>query len=149
MEVSLPAWLAIAEKELGISEKIGSAHNPRILEYHKATSLMATTDETPWCSAFANWVMRQVGIQGTTSAAARSWLKWGAELDSKHPAFGCIVVLSRGNNPAQGHVGFYCGSTTPDTIRVLGGNQGDKVSIVNFKKTGVLSYRWPGICKAM
>ena len=30
-----------------------------------------------------------------------------------------------------------------ETIRVLGGNQGDKVSIENFPKSQVLGYRWP------
>jgi hypothetical protein len=32
----------IALKELGVEERAGADHNPRILEYHQATSLKAT-----------------------------------------------------------------------------------------------------------
>src|SRR5258707_11602572 len=51
-------------------------NNPRILEYFTATTLHTKKESTSWCSAFVNWCMRQSGIAGTRSAAARSWLKW-------------------------------------------------------------------------
>lgn len=50
----LPEHLKIAMKELGVRELAGSKHNPRIIEYHKATSLKATQDEVSWCSSFVN-----------------------------------------------------------------------------------------------
>lgn len=140
-KIDTPNWLTIAEKELGIHETPGIENTARIVEYHQLTRLKATDDETPWCSAFINWVMNRAGFEGTESAVAKSWLGWGVSL--KVPAFGCVVVLSRGHK-WQGHVGFYIGSPSPDTIRVLGGNQGDKVSIQNFPKSLVLGYRWPG-----
>jgi uncharacterized protein (TIGR02594 family) len=139
-----PLWLTIAENELGVTEIPGPKSNNRILEYHKSTTLKATNDDIPWCSAFVNWVMQKAKIPGTLSAAARSWLSWGVGLNNTYPAFGAVVILRRGNNPAQGHVGFYVGNTTPETVRVLGGNQGDKVSIINYKKEHVLGYRWLG-----
>jgi len=135
----VPKWMEIAEKELGQHEIKGPEANPRIVEYHKATSLQASSDEVPWCGSFANWVMREVGIKGTNSAAARSWESWGSDL--KKPVFGCIVVLKRGTG-SQGHVGFYVGEG-PDHVKILGGNQGDQVSILNFNKSKVISYRWP------
>jgi uncharacterized protein (TIGR02594 family) len=71
---------------------------------------------------------------------ARSWLGWDQELTA--PRRGCIVVLSRGSNAQQGHVGFYH-EDAGDRILVLGGNQGNRVNISSFLKAGVLSYRWP------
>jgi hypothetical protein len=42
------------------------------------------------------------------------------------------------------HVGFYV-SSTPTTLRLLGGNQGDMVKYSNFYLSGyeVKGYRWP------
>ncbi len=137
----IPPWLEIAEGEIGVSEIKGSGSNQRIIEYHKHTALKATADEVPWCSSFVNFCVLKSGNNGTWNAAARSWLSWGVSL--KVPAFGCIAVLSRGSS-WQGHVGFWIGDPDDKTIRILGGNQGDKVSIENFPKSKVLGYRWPG-----
>lgn len=136
-----PVWLDVAEKELGIKEIKGINHEERIVEYHRTTSLNANDDETPWCSSFVNWCVEKSGLRGTKKAWARSWNFWGVKL--KVPAYGCIVVMSRGSNPAHGHVGFFVGWDGRKKIKVLGGNQGDSVSIVSFPTTRVVSYRWP------
>jgi hypothetical protein len=83
--------------------------------------------------------MEQAGYTSTKSAWARSWLDWGREIDHD-PERGAIVVFSRG--PTSGHVGFYL-SHTGSTIRVLGGNQGDAVSIADHDSDSFLGYRWP------
>eukprot|EP01156_Anaeramoeba_ignava_P011257 Anaeramoba_ignava/a482504_22.p5 GENE.a482504_22~~a482504_22.p5 ORF type:complete len:143 (+),score=5.17 a482504_22:255-683(+) len=72
-------WFKIALEEMwaGVTEIRGRKHNPRIIEYHKSTTLRASNDETAWCSSFVNWCIEQAGLKGTDSAAARSWLKWG------------------------------------------------------------------------
>lgn len=132
-------WMEIANKELGIQEIAGFKHNLRILQYHEATTLKATDDETPWCSAFACWVMEQYKRGSSpASARARDWLNWGIEL--KSPIYGCIVVLDRGQG--KGHVGFYVGSTK-DGIRLLGGNQSNRVCIEEYGVLRVLGYRFP------
>jgi hypothetical protein len=64
-------------------------------------------------------------------------LSWGVEAPDFVP--GCIVVLKRGD-PPKGHVGFYVG-TEGGHIRLLGGNQGDKVSIASFPPDRVLGRR--------
>lgn len=135
-------WFEIAKREEaeGVDEIRGARDNPRIVEYHQSTTLKATDDETPWCSSFVNWCMQQAGIQGTRSASARSWLRWGQTLRDPRP--GCIVVLRRGNNPAQGHVSFYFGDAG-DRVLLLGGNQNNQVNISSYPKAQVLSYRWP------
>lgn len=134
-------WMNVARAELGTREEPGVRHNSRILEYHRATSLQASADETPWCSAFANWVMAQCGIKGTNSAAARSWLGWGEALTE--PRLGCITVLWRGTpDGPQGHVGFL-DRIDARGIWLLGGNQGDKVSVAVFPPARLLGFRWP------
>jgi len=52
----------IAKLEIGVKEIEGSKHNQRILEYHSTCILNATTDETPWCSAFINWCFLMSGM---------------------------------------------------------------------------------------
>lgn len=135
-----PRWLEIAENEMGTAEVQGSGDNPKILQYHQTTSLKATDDSVAWCSAFTNWCMKEVGLEGTKSAAARSWLNWGERLDE--PRTGCVAVLKRGSNPAQGHVGFYVGDGN-GRMRILGGNQANQVKVSLFPKAMLLSFRWP------
>ncbi len=136
-------WMEIARAELGTKQVAGARSNPRILEYLRSTTLgrwAASRDETAWCSAFANWTMSRAGIEGTGSAMARSWMGWGVELEV--PMAGCIVVLSRGR-PPKGHVGFFVKRTTTGKVQLLGGNQGDKVSLASYPASRVLGYRWP------
>lgn len=146
-----PAWMEIAAAELGVHENAAPGqHNKRIIEYHSATSLRATTDETPWCSSFINWVMLQAGYRGTNNALARSWLEWGTSLTT--PRVGAITVIKRkgaSHDAATGsstgfHVAFYV-SSTPTTLRLLGGNQGDQVKYSNFFLSAydIRGYRWP------
>lgn len=134
-------WPAIAIAEVGIKEKPGAEHHPRILEYLKSVDgIDVLTDEISWCSAFVNWVMTQAGFVGTNSPAARSWLKWGEECA---PVQWCIVVLKRGTQSWQGHVGFFL-QDLGDSISVFGGNQSDRVGTNIYKKENVLGYRLPG-----
>lgn len=135
-----PSWLKIALNEKRVFEIKGQEHNPHILEYHAVTTLRATSDEVSWCSAFVCWCMEKAGIPSTKSAAARSWLNWGIPIDQPLP--GCVVVLSRGNNPAEGHVGFWL-SEDDDNVFVFGGNQSDMTCVDAYEKSRVLGYRMP------
>lgn len=91
------------------------------------------------CSAFVNWVLKQAGVEPRTNSAwARSWLNWGIATDDPIP--GTIVVFSRGKN--AGHVGFYL-DEDDDRVQVLGGNQGNAVTIAWFPKANLLGYREP------
>jgi uncharacterized protein (TIGR02594 family) len=137
----LPKHISIAFGELNTREVVGPRHNPRILEYHKTTRLRATTDETPWCSAFCNWCVEQAGLAGTDSAAARSWLHWAREVHEVE--LGCIAVFQRGVNPNQGHVGFALGTTPKGQIILLGGNQGNEVSVELYDRGRLLGLRMP------
>lgn len=136
-----PPWLRRARNEMGVSEVMGEKHNARILEYHAETKLKATSDETPWCSAFACAMMEWSGVPSPKSAAARSWLTWGEAIDK--PTLGCVVVLKRGTSETSGHVGFYVGEA-PGFVQLLGGNQANTVSMASFPISMLLGYRLPG-----
>ena len=135
-------WMTIARGELGVKEYAGKFNNnPRIIEYHKTTSLGASEDEVSWCAAFVGWVMLQAGFTSTRSALARSYLQWGSALSG--PQYGAVVVFRRGNNPTFGHVAFVQ-KFDANYVWCLGGNQSDSVKISRFSRSSVLGYRWPG-----
>lgn len=134
------AWMLIAAGELGVSEAVGSRDNPRIRAYHAATTMGEQPDAVPWCSSFANWVMLRAGQPATRSAAARSWERYGVRPVGVDTV-GAIAVLSRGA-PPSGHVGFLA-HATPDRLYLLGGNQGDAVSVRPFPRASLLALRWP------
>jgi len=99
----------------------------------------AAHDETAWCSSFVNYCVEKTGLRGTDSKAARSWhdQHWGRDVTSV-PGEGDIVVFSRhGPTDEGGHVGFFI-ADEDDQIRVLGGNQGNRISIRLFPKDGSL-----------
>jgi uncharacterized protein (TIGR02594 family) len=145
------AWYSIAQAEIGVRENARPGeHNQRIIEYHATTTLKATADETAWCSSFVNWAMVQAGLQGTSSAAAKSWMDWGHKL--AFPQLGAVVVIKKKNATSDKstgstsgfHVGFYVSSSST-SLRLLGGNQGDQVKYSNFslEKYDVKGYYWP------
>lgn len=95
-------------------------------------------------SSFACTCVDEAGYNSPKSAAARSWLKWGVELDG--PRLGCIVVFDRSDpsNPNAAHVAFYAQPSFDTTkILVLGGNQRNRVCVAPYDKEKVLGYRWP------
>ena len=135
----VPVWIRVAQREIGVRE-IRGGETKRIIEYHKATSLKATEDEVAWCSSFANWVLKQCGMQRSHSAAARSWLGVHRRLPGYKKY--AIVVFKRGNSSWQGHVGFAM-DLKGGYVRCLGGNQSDSVSYANYPASSVLGYLWP------
>lgn len=136
-----PLEVALAELTRGVAEVPGPANNPRIGEYLLLVG-EAPDDATPWCSAFVNWCHRQAGLQGTGKANARSWLHWGTPTGA--PTLGDVVVFWRGSRVSwEGHVAFYLGESG-GTVIVVGGNQGNRVSVTAYSKEQVLGYRRAG-----
>lgn len=110
---------------------------------------VGTPDEMPWCSAFANACCWLVRAPRTKSAMARSWLGIGrvVEITDAQPGYD-VVILKRGHGQqpgpehadAPGHVGFFAGFTQ-GRVSVLGGNQGDAVSVAAFPVSQILGIR--------
>jgi uncharacterized protein (TIGR02594 family) len=136
-----PAWLARAWAELGQREVQGAADNARIRGFFRDVGQPASLhDEVAWCAAFVGACLERSGIASTRSLMARSYARWGSALEEGR--FGAVAVLSRGSDPTAGHVGFLIGETAGH-LMLLGGNQGDAVSVAAFPKTRLLGLRWP------
>lgn len=135
-----PPWIAEAEKYIGTREIRGPRHEPRILAWWRAIFRGGIRDdETPWCSAFVGAMMEFSGIRSTRFESARSWESWGKAL--QFPVYGCVAVFTRPGG--GGHVGFVVGRDMSGNLLILGGNQGDAVSIMAFSPRRVVAYRWP------
>jgi len=135
-------WYEVAKGEIGVKEITGDGSNPRIEEYHAATSIGASDDDVPWCASFACWCLEQAGLASTDSPAARSFLKWGRAIDEPEP--GCIAVFSRGDPDGwQGHVGFWTGVQNATHLEILGGNQSNAVTKAFYPKANLLGFRMP------
>lgn len=139
--MSEPAWLTIARSYIGLAEIPGKETNPTIRNWLIRLGAWWRDDETPWCGTFVGAVMQEAGLPIPKHYyRARAWLEWGTVLTS--PAVGCVVVFDRRGG---GHVGLVVGrSGAFDDLLVLGGNQGNRVSIAAFPRGRVLGYRWPG-----
>ena len=98
-------------------------------------------DETPWCAAFVGAVLAECGLAGTGSLTARSHLKWGVPVNIAEARPGDIAVLWRGARDGwQGHVAFLDGWDTGKP-RLLGGNQGNRVSLRTCPRDRLLDIR--------
>lgn len=131
-----------AREYIGLEEYPGARHNSTIVEFAAATGNgWVKDDETPWCASFVGAVLAQIGIQGTGRLNARSYMNWGNAVDLNDAMMGDVVVFWRGSRDGwQGHVGFYAGQQG-DNVLVLGGNQGNAVSIAPYAKNRLLGVR--------
>lgn len=144
MRYIVPPWMKVVEQEFNkdTHEVAGPGTNPNIAKYHQATTLKATDDETPWCSAFANWAVQNCGLgyRGTQNAAALSWLNWGRSLDVGR--YGSVAVFDHGGG--KGHVTFFL-YMDEDEVNgyFIGGNQDDQLKISKYALEDVADFRWP------
>lgn len=136
-------WMPYARSLIGVREIPGSRHSSAIMGWIKGLGsrklgITVKDDETPWCGTFAAHVMDHVGITPPPIAVrASAWSEWGRGL--LNPRVGCILTFTR---QGGGHVGFYVGQD--DThLHVLGGNQGNAVSITRIAKDRLSAMRWP------
>ncbi len=145
--VTSPYSIALQFK--GLKEGPGAVNNPMVVAMLQVTDASQHDDATAWCSGFVNFIAWLLALPRSKSLGARSWLKVGlaVALEQARPDAD-VVVLSRGDGPqpgpdviaAPGHVGFFAG-LEGDFVLILGGNQGDAVSITKFPKARVLGVR--------
>jgi uncharacterized protein (TIGR02594 family) len=140
----------LALRFLALKEVPGHVHNPAIVAMCDLVDPRIRDDETPWCSAFVNYCNWLIGVDRSGSLSARSWLLVGApvRIDEARPGFDVVILKRTANAPpaaelhAPGHVGFFSGyDPAKKTVSVLGGNQGDQVSIADFPLSRVLGIR--------
>ena len=140
---------SLAERFIGTTETPGVASNPLVLAMLRLDAQWPSGDDVPWCSAFTNFVAWLLRLPRSKSLAARSWLMVGTPIQLHDATAGFdVVVLKRGKGPqpgadvldAPGHVGLFAGVEGKHVL-VLGGNQGDRVSIERFPITSILGLR--------
>lgn len=134
-----PRHLVKALELYGVTEVTGSKHNPVILEWAKEFNITYNSDETPWCGLFMAIVMKRANRDVVEHPlSARNWAKFG--VPSLSPMLGDVLVFTRPSG--GGHVGLYVGEDDKN-FYVLGGNQGNAVSIVKIAKSRLLAARRP------
>lgn len=137
--MSEPKWLTEARAHVGLAEIPGPKHSAKILNWLKDLKAWWSEDETPWCGTFVAHCMQAAGFDRPKNwMRAKDWATWGVAV--ANPTLGCVVVFER---VGGGHVGFVVGTDDKDRIMVLGGNQGNKVSIMPFDRARAVAYRIP------
>lgn len=136
-------WMQIARSLLGLKEGAGAANNPEVVKlYALAGHPDVKSDAIAWCAAFVSAVLQRAKLKNPRTLWALDYAKWGQPLD--RPLYGCVAVKKR--KPSGGHVGFVVGANATQII-LLGGNQGDAVSIAAFPREQFVAFRWPSEIK--
>lgn len=140
----------IAQRFIGVKEVAGSTSNSQVLAFLRLDNAWPSGDEVAWCSAFVNYVAWLLRLPRSKNLAARSWLGVGQPVQIKDAKVGDVVIIKRGEGSqpgpevlaAPGHVGFFAGyDAATDKIHILGGNQGDSVSVASFAGIRLLGIR--------
>lgn len=135
-----PRHLLKAVELFGITETVGSSNNPVIMGWAKETGLekVYTADSIPWCGLYMAVVMHRAQrpvVEGPLWAL--NWNKFGVRVSTA--MLGDILTFTRNGG---GHVGIYVGEDA-SAYHVLGGNQGDRVSVVRIAKSRLSQIRRP------
>jgi uncharacterized protein (TIGR02594 family) len=139
MTIIKPSWVTRAHSYLDVKEVPGAGNNPVIVGWLIKLKAWWRDDLQPWCGTFIAACMSEVGIPLPKAwYRAKAYLDWGVPLEA--PCYGCVVVFTR---TGGGHVGFVVGRDPKGRLIVLGGNQGDRVSLAPFDMSRVSGYRWP------
>ena len=138
-----PRHLLKAVELFGTTEIVGPKNNPVIMDWAKETNLKQyTNDDIPWCGLYMAVVMKRANRDVVKDPLwARNWANFGVAV--KEPMLGDVLVFQR---ETGGHVGLYI-SESRTHYHVLGGNQGNAVSIVLIAKNRLIASRRPPYIK--
>lgn len=137
--VAAPLWLRNARKHIGLKETPGKETTPQIRQWLIDLGAWWRDDETPWCGvAVATWMKSANVAVPKHYYRALAWAEWGQRLQG--PEVGAVVIFAR---KGGGHVGIIDGVDQFGRLMVIGGNQGNEVSIAPFEWNRVVGYRWP------
>ena len=137
-EEKAPRVLVQAVKQLGVTEIVGKEHNPIILGWARELKLASVynSDEIPWCGLFIAYCCKMAGLDVVDKPLwALSWSNWGSPVTE--PMLGDVLTFKRDGG---GHVGIYVGEDVTH-FHVLGGNQGNAVSVSRIAKSRLYKAR--------
>lgn len=146
-------------RDLKVRERNGDRNHPAIQWAHELCRLgESVADEVPWCSSVVNLAAALTFHRRSESAAARSWLNAQlgilvtnpdlfretlTRMQRVHEKNG-VLVFRRGAGRGQlgadvldapGHVAVFDGYQTvvlPDHVDVIGGNQGNAMTVQRY-----------------
>lgn len=141
-------WMTEAHRLIGTREVPGAGNNPVIMSWGarlgaRVLGIAYGADSVPWCGLFAAHCVTQAGLKPPSIAIrAKAWATWGEGLSmmATRPPLGAVAVFSRSGG---GHVGFVDSVNRDGSLNVLGGNQGDTVSVRRFDRRRLIALRWP------
>ncbi len=151
-----PPWMTVAEREKKIWEdenlKEGTGKGlQKVIEYFKAVQLN-TTKNQPWCGAFVGYCLQEAkpsfkSIIVKGGAKAANWMNWGnlniRQFDLRDIPQGAVVITHPLSEGTSGHVGFAAGKVPgSEKIVLLGGNQGNSVTLRHIHKNKIRQIRW-------
>lgn len=138
-DIDVPRMVAEGLALYGVTEKVGAGDNPQIMGWAKHLGLKDYyADAVPWCGLFMAYVADRADkpvVDGPLWAL--NWTRFGAAVTN--PGLGDVLCFKR---PGGGHVGIYVAEDATH-YHVLGGNQGDKVSIIRIEKARCVGRRRP------
>ena len=98
-----------------------------------------TDRKSLWCARFMNFVLKRVGLSGTSSDMANSFASYGQRLAG--PKVGAIAVMSRGRG--GGHVGVVSGFDSHGDPIVISGNHSHRVAEAVYSRSRIYAYVAP------
>ena len=133
-------WFREAERMLGLHER---RDHSRLRGWFDKSVAWIDPREIAWCGAFVATCLRKWQADIALPANPLGARQWGAFGESCTPQCGAVLTFWRGSKTGwQGHVGF-CAGEDADAFHVLGGNQGNAVTITRISRTRLLQSRWP------
>ena len=122
------------------SNSIGSGTSSLVAEARRWLGTNPTSRRTLWCARFMNFVLKRVGLSGTSSDMANSFASYGHRLSG--PKVGAIAVMHRGRG--GGHVGVVSGFDRRGNPIVISGNYGHRVAEAVYTRGRIYAYVAPG-----
>jgi uncharacterized protein (TIGR02594 family) len=152
-----PPWMTQARGMLGKAEIPGPQTAPFISNMLQSLGAWWRDDETAWCATFVSACLHDAGLaypKAFYRARAfetwgRPWVRNAASIAAWDVPYGAIAVLSRPPRPQDGHVALLASGNPPLVgggelqVPLLGGNQGNRVSVMWFPLDRVVAWRWP------
>lgn len=143
-----PKTIILAADQIGVAEVVGRGSNKTIIAWRDTLNLGGvkidgySDDDIPWCGLFVAIIcLLRMGNPAEVVKDplwARNWAKYGLKTDK--PSLGDVLVFERAGG--GGHVAFYVAEDS-SCYHILGGNQGNKVSITRIEKHRLLAARRP------
>ena len=123
-----------------VNRSFGVAGNSIVAEARHWLGTNPTGRSTLWCARFMNFVLKRIGLSGTSSDLAQSFASYGHRLSG--PKVGAIAVMSRGRS--GGHVGVVSGFDRTGNPIIISGNYSHRVAEAVYSRGRIYAYVTPG-----